>query len=177
MEILIKGAIIERKIWRLGKQISKDYAHSKHLVLLCVLKGSIIFCSKLLQSISINNCSVEFIKASSYINTESSGIVNISDIIDLSGKDILIVEDIVDTGLTLEALLNCDSIKNANTIKIASLLSKPSKRKTYIKIDYLGFEIEDKFVIGYGLDYNQRYRNLNNICVLNKEDIDEANEC
>ncbi len=167
-EILIPEDEIALRVEALGRAITKDYANQE-LVVICVLKGAFIFCSDLIKKI---NCplKLEFISLSSYgDSTTSSGNVRLE--MDLTsnieGKNVLIVEDIVDSGLTIKKLMELISVRNPKSVKLASLLFKPVKLKHPVKIDYLGFEIEDKFVIGYGLDYAGRYRELSYIGVLN----------
>src|SRR5690606_5869542 len=142
---------------------------TEDLIVICVLKGAFVFCSDLIKKI---NCplKLEFISLSSYgDSTNSSGNVRLEmDITtNIEGKNVLIVEDIVDTGLTIKTLLEMLSVRKPKTVKLASLLFKPVKLKHKVRIDYLGFEIEDKFVIGYGLDYAGRYRELPYIGILN----------
>ena len=146
---------------RLGKQISEDYK-DKNLLLVSVLKGSVIFMADLMRAITIP-CAIDFMCVSSYANkTESSGVVKIiKDLdIDLQGYDVLIVEDILDSGKTLSYLKTLLLGRNPKSIKICTLLDKPSRRLVDVKADYIGFEVENLFVIGYGLDYDQKYRNL-----------------
>lgn len=167
-EVLISSEEIELRITDLAKAISKDY-EDKELVFLCVLKGAFIFCSDLMKKVSLP-VSVEFISLSSYGDgMKSSGqITTDMDITgNVAGKDVLIVEDIVDSGLTINFLKSKLREKGAESIKVASLLHKPGKQKFATDIDYLAFEIEDKFVIGYGLDYAGRYREIPYIGVLN----------
>ena len=167
-DILISEEEISLRIQDLGNAITKDYA-GEELVVICVLKGAFMFCSDLLKKIE-RPVILEFIQLSSYENgTVSSGNVKME--MDLSGtidnKHVLIVEDIVDTGLTLKTLVSSLKLRNPKSIKLASLLHKPSRTVNPVKIDYLGFEVEDKFVIGYGLDYAGRYRELPYIGVIN----------
>ncbi len=167
-EVLISEEEIALRIEALGQAVTQDFA-GEDLVVICVLKGAFIFCSDLIKRIN-RPLTLEFISLSSYGDgTESSGSVRLEmDVTcNVEGKNVLIVEDIVDTGLTIKTLLSMLKIRNPKSIKLASLLYKPSKLKHDVKIDYLGFEIEDKFVIGYGLDYAGRYRELPYIGVLN----------
>ena len=161
-EILFSESIIQNKIYYLGKQISKDYYHDD-LILICVLKGSYMFFSDLIKHIKIRNEPlIDFIQLSSYSGTESTGQIKIKKDVDIeiSGKDVLIIEDIVDTGLTMNYLINHFNKRNCKTVKVCSLLQKPSKMKSDVYVDYAGFLIEDDFVIGFGLDYNEKYRTL-----------------
>jgi hypoxanthine phosphoribosyltransferase len=170
-EILIPEADIQAKVAELGTRISADYAGCE-LTLVSVLKGSLPFMADLMRAISIP-VQIDLMEVSSYGGkaTESSGLVRI--LKDLSssvdGRHVLIVEDIIDTGLTLNYLLRYLRGKNPATLRICTLLDKPARRLVEIPIDYLGFEIPDQFVIGYGLDYGERYRNLRFVGVLRPE--------
>jgi hypoxanthine phosphoribosyltransferase len=167
-DVLISEEEISLRIDALAKAINEEFA-GQELVVICVLKGAFMFCSDLIKKIELP-VKLEFIQLSSYGDGMSStGNVKIE--MDLSGsinnKNVLIVEDIVDTGLTVKTLFEMLSVRNPKVLKLASLLFKPDKNKYIVPIDYLGFEIEDKFVIGYGLDYAGRYRELPYIGVLN----------
>lgn len=167
-EALITEEEIALRLEELGKAITQDFAN-EDLVVICVLKGAFMFCSDLIKKIN-RPIKLEFISLSSYgDSTNSSGNVRLEmDITaNIEGKNVLIVEDIVDSGLTIKTLLEMMSVRKPKTVKLASLLFKPVKLKHQVKIDYLGFEIEDKFVIGYGLDYAGRYRELPYIGILN----------
>lgn len=167
-EALIPEDEIALRIEALGKAITKDF-ENQELVVICVLKGAFMFCSDLMKRINLP-IKLEFISLSSYgDSTNSSGNVRLEmDITaNIEGKNVLIVEDIVDSGLTIKTLMDMLSVRKPKTVKLASLLFKPVKLKHPVKIDYLGFEIEDKFVIGYGLDYAGRYRELPYIGILN----------
>jgi hypoxanthine phosphoribosyltransferase len=167
-EALITEDEISLRIQALGNAITKDF-EDEELVVICVLKGAFVFCSDLIKKIN-RPISLEFISLSSYgDSTNSSGNVRLEmDITaNIEGKNVLIVEDIVDTGLTIKTLMDIMEVRKPKTVKLASLLFKPVKLKHPVKIDYLGFEIEDKFVIGYGLDYAGRYRELPYIGILN----------
>jgi hypoxanthine phosphoribosyltransferase len=149
------------RVAALGAQISKDYA-DRRLVLVCVLKGSFVFTSDLARTIDLP-LRIEFLGVRSYgEGTVSSGVVQITQ--DLSrpieGEDILIVEDIVDTGLTVAHLLDLFRTRKPSSVKVCALLHKPARARVEVPIDYLGFTIEDRFVVGYGLDWAERYRNL-----------------
>ncbi len=162
LEVLYSAEEIRARVTELGKQITADYA-GKELVLVGVLKGSVIFLSDLMREIDLN-LKIDFMAVSSYKDeTVSSGDVEI--LKDLThpirGKDVIVVEDIVDTGLTLFRLMEILGSRGANSLRIATLLDKPEPRvKTELKIDYCGFQIPNKFVVGYGLDAANRYRNL-----------------
>lgn len=167
-DVLISEEDIALRIQDLGKSISADYA-GEELVVVCVLKGAFMFCSDLVKKIE-RPVRLEFIQLSSYGDgSKSSGNVKLE--MDLSGaingKNVLIVEDIVDTGLTINTLLKTLHLRKPKSIRLASLLYKPSRNTHPVEIDYLGFEVEDKFVIGYGLDYAGRYRELPYIGVIN----------
>jgi hypoxanthine phosphoribosyltransferase len=167
LEPLLSADRIANRVRELGAQIERDY-QGKELVLLGVLKGSYIFMSDLGRSIDLP-VSVDFIGLSSYGEaTESSGVVKItSDLTKpIERKHVLIVEDIVDTGLTMRYLLDNLATRRPASVKLCTLLHKPSRARTRIPIDYLGFEIEDRFVVGYGLDANDKYRNVPFIGVL-----------
>ncbi len=167
-EALITEEEIALRIEELGKAITKDF-DNEELVVICVLKGAFMFCSDLMKKIN-RPIKLEFISLSSYGDaTNSSGNVRLEmDITaNIEGKNVLIIEDIVDTGLTIKTLMEMMTVRKPKTVKLASLLFKPVKLKHPVKIDYLGFEIEDKFVIGYGLDYAGRYRELPYIGILN----------
>ena len=162
IENLIDRKTVENRIKELAKQIEKDYA-GEELYCVGLLKGSVVFLSDLVKEINIPVI-IDFMSVSSYgSETVSSGDVKIlkDTDLDLRGKHVLIVEDIIDTGLTLEHVIKYfkDS-KGVKTLKTCTLLSKPERRKVNIDIDYIGFDVPDKFVIGYGLDYDQKYRNL-----------------
>lgn len=160
MEILINEAKLQKRIEELAKKIEKDY-EGKEIVLLGILKGSVPFLWELAKRIK-NNLQLEFIEVSSYEGTESTGKIKLSKDIGSSveGKDVIIVEDIIDTGRTLTYLKQHILEKKPNSLKIATLLSKPSRRIMELEVEYIGFQIEDKFVVGFGLDYDQKYRNL-----------------
>lgn len=160
INVLINKAKLEKRIEEMGKQIQKDYKE-KEIVLIGILKGSFIFMTELAKTIK-SNVILDFMDVSSYEGTESTGQIKINkDIRDsIEGKDVIIVEDIIDTGRTLTYVRDYLKQKNPNSIKIATMLSKPSRRIMELEVDYIGFAIEDKFVVGYGLDYNENYRNL-----------------
>ena len=167
-EALITEEEISLRIEALGNAITKDF-ENEDLVVICVLKGAFVFCTDLIKKIN-RPISLEFISLSSYgDSTNSSGNVRLEmDITaNIEGKNVLIVEDIVDSGLTIKTLMDTMALRKPKSVKLASLLFKPVKLKHPVKIDYLGFEIEDKFVIGYGLDYAGRYRELPYIGILN----------
>lgn len=158
--VLISEEEISRRVKELGKQISTEYL-GKEILLICTLKGAVIFSSDLARKISVP-CELGFVKAKSYAGDHTTGSVDISfeDIPDIKGRHIIIVEDIIDTGLTLKRLSEYFLAKGPASMKICAFLDKPSRRKVGIKADYVGFKIEDHFVVGYGLDHNERFRNL-----------------
>jgi hypoxanthine phosphoribosyltransferase len=169
-EVLLTEEVIQKKVKELGGEISKDYK-DKNLLVVGILKGSVVFASEIIKNISIP-CEIDFMAVSSYgASSETSGIVRILKDLDnnIEDKDIIIVEDIIDSGVTLDYLLKYLKGRNAKSVKIATLLSKPSRRKTNIDVEYLGFEVPDEFIVGYGLDYAEKYRNLPFIGVLKEE--------
>jgi hypoxanthine phosphoribosyltransferase len=170
-EILLTEDEIQKRITELGQQISEAYA-GRHLTLVSVLKGSLPFMADLMRAISIP-VRIDLMEVSSYggTSTESSGLVRILKDLSASiqGEDVLIVEDIIDTGLTLNYLLRYLRGKNPATLRICTLLDKPARRLVDIPVDYIGFTIPDQFVVGYGLDYGEVYRNLRFVGVLRPE--------
>ena len=166
IDILISEAKIEKRLDELAKQIMKDYG-DEDLLFITVLKGAAVFMVELAKKIK-NNVEFEFIQAKSYEGTESTGKVEITQDLTgkIDGKNVIIIEDIIDTGRTLEYLMRYLTFHNPKSIKLCTLLSKPSRRVVELKVDYVGFSIPDEFVIGYGLDYNQKYRNLPYIGVM-----------
>ena len=170
-EVLLSEDQIRAKVAELGKRISADYA-GRELTLVSVLKGSLPFMADLMRQIDLP-LRIDLMEVSSYggTATESSGLVRI--LKDLSapidGRDVLLVEDIIDTGLTLNYLVRYLRGKNPASLRICTLLDKPARRLVDIPVDYIGFEIPDQFVVGYGLDYDERYRNLRFVGVLRPE--------
>lgn len=170
LEVLISKEEIKKRVSELGSKITHDFK-GKTPVLVSILKGGGFFIADLAREIKLN-VSIDYIETASYgEETESSGSVKITK--DLSkpvqGKDVIIVEDIIDTGYTLEAVKKLMRVRGAKSVKICVLLDKPSRRKVPVKIDYCGFEIPDKFVVGYGIDYAEKYRNLPYIAVVKRE--------
>lgn len=162
LDVLIDEQTIYKRIDELAKQIEKDYG-DEELVCICILKGSFPFIWELGKRIYKNNITFEFMEVSSYGSYfETSGKINIKKDIscDITGKNILIIEDIIDTGTTLNYLKEYLESKSPKSLKIATLLDKPSRRIIDVPVDYIGFSIEDKFVLGFGLDLDQNYRNL-----------------
>ncbi|NFF80959.1 hypoxanthine phosphoribosyltransferase [Clostridium botulinum] len=169
-EILFDEEILNKKIKEIAEKISVDYK-GRELVVVGILKGSVLFAAELIKNISIP-CEIDFMAVSSYGNsTETSGVVRILKDLDYSieGKDILLVEDIVDSGVTLSYLLKYLKARKANTIEIVSLLNKSARRKAEVYAKYIGFEVPDAFIVGYGIDYAEKYRNLPFIGVLKPE--------
>lgn len=161
-KVLISEEELKNIVERLGSQITEDYK-DKNLVLVSVLKGSVIFMADLMRAIKVP-CVIDFMSVSSYgAGTKTSGVVKIIKDLDneiVEGADLLIVEDILDSGVTLSYLRNVLSMRNPKSIKICTLLDKPERRKADIKADYAGAVVPDAFVVGYGLDYDEKYRNL-----------------
>ena len=170
-KILISREQISKRIQELGDAISRDYS-GKNLLLVCILKGAFVFLGDISRAIHIPHA-IEFMAISSYGGTriESSGVVRI--LMDLNtsieNKNVLIIEDIIDTGRTLSYITENLETRNPASLKICTLLNKPSRREVEVKLDYVGFDIPNEFVIGYGLDYNELYRNLPFIGVLKPE--------
>lgn len=164
ISVLIGQEEISKRLAEMGAQISKDYEGCEELVLVCILKGSVYITCELSRSITVP-VTLDFMSVSSYGNaTESSGRVRILKDLDesIEGKDVLIIEDIIDSGRTLQNLYEMLSSRNPKSVKICTLLDKPDRRisECTISVDYTGFVIPDKFVVGYGLDYEQKLRNL-----------------
>lgn len=152
---------VDKRIKEIGEQISKDYA-GKKIHLICVLKGGVFFMCELAKRISVP-VSMDFMSISSYGNsTESSGIIKIIKDLDesITGEEVLVVEDIVDSGRTLNYLLEMLKDRKPASLRLCTLLDKPERRVVEVNVDYTGFQIPDEFVVGYGLDYAQKYRNL-----------------
>ena len=169
--ILVSEEQLQNKVAELGAQISRDY-EGRALLMVSILKGSVVFMADLMRAVKIP-CGIDFMVVSSYggANTMSTGLVKIVKDLDadLTGKDVLIVEDILDTGITLSHLLPVLRMRNPRSVRLCTILSKPSRRKAEIEPDYLGFEVPDEFVVGYGLDYDEKYRNLPYVGVLKPE--------
>ena len=171
ISILLSEEEVDKRINEIGKQISKDY-EGKNIHLICVLKGGVFFMCELAKRIEVP-VSMDFMAISSYgADTKSSGVIKIVKDLDesITGKDVLVVEDIVDSGRTLSYLLMMLKERKPNSLKLCTLLDKPDRRVIDVDVDYTGFEIPDEFVVGYGLDYAQKYRNLPYIGVVHLDE-------
>ena len=159
--VLISEADLERRVQEMAREIDRDYATCERLIAIGVLKGSVFFMVDLLKKVNVP-VQVDFFQTSSYGTSTEPGEVRIRKDIDLSirGADVLLIEDIVDTGYTLRTILDLLRFRGAKSVKLCALLDKVERREVEVPIDYRGFEIEDKFVIGYGLDYADFYRDL-----------------
>ena len=179
-KILFPETLIQEKVKELGDRITEDYKNkSKELVVVCILRGAVIFLSDLVKNIDLP-FSIDFMSISSYaINTPDSGIVKITKDLEenIYGKHVLIVEDIIDTGLTISYLIRSLRARDPESIEICALLDREIRRIVNFKIKYCAFKLEEKYVVGYGLDYRQKYRNLSSIYELKidtvKRDIEE----
>ena len=168
--VLISNEEIQKRLDELAAQVNADYA-GKDLLMVCILKGAVAVFADMLRRIEIP-CAIDFMAISSYgSSTKSSGVVRILKDLDhgIEGKDVLIVEDIVDSGMSMSYLLNSLKTRNPASVKLLTLLDKPDRRRVEMNADYIGFTIPDEFVIGYGLDYDQKYRNLPYIGVVEQE--------
>ena len=168
-EILVSAEDLERRVKELGAEISRDY-EGRDLVMIGVLKGAVLFLGDLMRELTVP-CEIDFMAVSSYgSSTDSSGVVRILKDLDatIEGRDVLLVEDIVDSGLTLHYLLKNLRARDPASLEVCALLTKPERRRIELPIRYVGFEIPNRFAIGYGLDHAQRYRNLRYVAVLNQ---------
>lgn len=159
--IMITEEQIQQRAREIGKQIAEDYK-GEQVVLVGILRGAVLWMGDIMRNTNLDMI-IDFMAASSYgASTKSSGVVKINKDLDtdVEGKHVIIVEDIVDSGITLSKLKEYLESKNAKSVRICTLLDKPAGRKTDVKVDYIGFEVEDKFIVGYGLDFDQKYRNL-----------------
>ena len=174
--VLVSEEEIKEICRRLGEEISRDYK-GKKLLLVSVLKGAVVFMADLMRSITCD-CEIDFMSVSSYSGTKTTGVVKFKKDLDIDpdGMDILIVEDILDSGVTLSYLSSVLMGRNAASIKICTLLDKPANRKADIKADYVGQVVPDAFIIGYGLDYNEKYRNLPYIGILSPSAYEQKGE-
>jgi len=171
--VMISEEEIKSKVYEIAKKIEEDYKNEEDLLVVGILKGANIFVADLIRNINLD-VNMDFMSVSSYGNgTESSGTVKIiKDLdVDIENKNVLIVEDIIDSGLTLSNLVATLKTRNPKSLKLCTLLDKPQRRTADIPVDYVGFVIEDKFIVGYGIDYAEKYRNLPYIGVV--EDVQE----
>jgi hypoxanthine phosphoribosyltransferase len=171
-KVLIEEDVVSARVAELGSEISNDYA-GKDLLLVGVLKGAVFFMADLMRQLSIP-CEVDFMAISSYgASTDSSGVVRILKDLDINieGREVLVVEDIIDSGLTLSYLLRNLESRNPASLEICALLTKPERREIDVHVRYTGFEIPNEFVIGYGLDFGERYRNLPYVAVLDPDAV------
>jgi hypoxanthine phosphoribosyltransferase len=169
-EILIGEQELQARIAELGVEISRDYA-GRDLLLVGVLKGAVFFMADLMRELTVP-CEIDFMAISSYgAGTDSSGVVRILKDLDIniSGRDVVVVEDIIDSGLTLSYLMRSLKARKPATVEICALLTKPERREVDVPVAYVGFEIPNRFVIGYGLDFDERYRNLPYVAVLHPD--------
>ena len=168
-EVLIPEEEIKEICKRLGEQISKDY-DGKKLFLVSVLKGAVVFMADLMRNITCD-CEIDFMAVSSYSGTKTTGVVKFKKDLDINpeGCDILLVEDILDSGITLSYLKDVLLQRHANSIKVCTFLDKPANRQADIQADYVGKVVPDEFIIGYGLDYNEKYRNLPYVGILSPD--------
>jgi hypoxanthine phosphoribosyltransferase len=174
-EVLIDEDSLQRRIAELGEEVSSDYA-GRDLLLIGVLKGAVFFMADLMRRLTVP-CEIDFMAISSYGGqTDSSGVVRILKDLDVNikGRDVLVVEDIIDSGLTLSYLMRNLRSREPASLEICALMTKPSRREIDVPVRYVGFEIPNRFVIGYGLDFGERYRNLPYVGVLNPELITEG---
>ena len=174
-EILIEEDALQERVAALGEELSADYAR-RDLLLIGVLKGAVFFMADLMRHITVP-CEVDFMAISSYgASTDSSGVVRILKDLDINieGRHVLVVEDIIDSGLTLSYLMRNLEARGPASLEICALLTKPDRREMDVPVRYIGFEIPDRFVIGYGLDFAERYRNLPYVAVLSDELIPEG---
>jgi len=171
-KILVEEETLRSRIAELGAAVSDDYA-GRDLLLVGVLKGAVFFMADLMRNLTIP-CEVDFMAISSYgASTDSSGVVRILKDLDVNieGRDVLVVEDIIDSGLTLSYLIRNLESRNPATLEVCALLTKPARREIDVKVRYTGFEIPNEFVIGYGLDYAEHYRNLPYVAVLDPDAV------
>ena len=171
IEVMIPREKIDERVKQIAEQIDKDY-ENREIHIICVLKGGVFFAVELARYLTVP-VTIDFMSVSSYGNdTKSSGVVKIVKDLDepLQGKDVLVVEDIMDSGRTLSYLMNLLRDRRPASLRLCALLDKPDRRVTPVSVDYTGFQIEDKFVVGCGMDYRQRYRNLPYIGVVSLEE-------
>jgi hypoxanthine phosphoribosyltransferase len=178
-EILIDEVTLQNRVRELGALISTDYANCDNLILICILKGGVMFLTDLTRYIDIPH-EIDFMAVSSYGKGARSSSKTVRIDMDLTaelaGRDVIIVEDIIDSGYTLEFVLQMLETRQPNSLKLCTLLNKQSRREVEIHVDYTGFDIEDKFVFGYGLDLDEKFRNLPFIGVVDLEALGEGDE-
>jgi hypoxanthine phosphoribosyltransferase len=170
-DVLIEQDRLQGRIRELGEEVSRDYAGRDDLLLVGVLKGAVFFMADLMRALSVP-CEIDFMAISSYgAQTDSSGVVRILKDLDtnIAGRDVLVVEDIIDSGLTLSYLMRSLRARKPASLEICALLTKPERREIEVPVRYVGFEIPNEFVIGYGLDFAERYRNLPYVAVLHPD--------
>jgi hypoxanthine phosphoribosyltransferase len=173
-EVLIDEAALKRRVVELGDEISRDYAE-QDVLLVGVLKGAVFFMSDLMRNLTIP-CEIDFMAISSYAGTtESSGVVRILKDLDMNieGRDVLVVEDIIDSGLTLSYLIRNLEARDPASLEVCALMTKPERRQIDVPVRYVGFEIPNRFVVGYGLDFAEKYRNLPYVAVLDEGLLEE----
>jgi len=166
-EVLVSSEDLARRVQELGVEISRDY-EGRDLVMVGVLKGAVMFIADLMRQLTVP-CELDFMAVTSYgSSTDSSGVVRILKDLDapIEGRDVLIVEDIIDSGLTLQYLMRNLKVRSPRSLEVCALLTKPERRRVDLPTRYVGFEIPNRFAIGYGLDHSQKYRNLNYVAVL-----------
>lgn len=169
--VLFSEEQLEKRVRELGEAITEDYKDEECLIAVGILRGSVVFLADLIRNINLHT-ELEFMSVSSYgASSKSSGVVKINkDLdVDIAGKNVIIIEDIIDSGVTLNYLKEMLLKRNPKSLKIVTLLNKPDRRRIDIKADYIGFDIPDEFVIGYGLDYASRYRNMPYVGILKRE--------
>jgi hypoxanthine phosphoribosyltransferase len=178
-EVMIDHETLQNRVQKLGEKITEDYADSDALLLVCILKGGVMFLTDLCRHIDVPH-EMDFMAVSSYGRgvTESRGEVRVDMdlMVGVAGKDVVIVEDIIDSGHTLSRVVDLLQTRKPRSLKICTLLNKGSRRKVDMKVDYIGFDIEDKFVFGYGLDLNEKFRNIPFIGVVNLDAMQADNE-
>ncbi|MEK6250731.1 MAG: hypoxanthine phosphoribosyltransferase [Actinomycetota bacterium] len=166
-EVLVSSEDLARRVQELGVEISRDY-EGRDLVMVGVLKGAVVFIADLMRQLTVP-CELDFMAVTSYgSSTDSSGVVRILKDLDapIEGRDVLIVEDIIDSGLTLQYLMRNLKVRSPRSLEVCALLTKPERRRVDLPTRYVGFEIPNRFAIGYGLDHSQKYRNLDYVAVL-----------
>jgi hypoxanthine phosphoribosyltransferase len=166
-EVLVSEEDLQRRVAELGEEVSRDY-EGRTPLLVAILKGAVPFLADLMRGLTVD-CELDFMAVSSYgSSTDSSGVVRILKDLDapIAGRDVLIVEDIIDSGLTLQYLLRSLQARGPRSIEVCALLTKPERRRVDLPVRYVGFEIPNRFAIGYGLDYDERYRNLSYVAAL-----------